>query len=701
MPARRRRATGSRSSSPGATPYPKKGVDASPSAPAGAASPAPPPAAWDGGDPDYAPSPDTALLLLVLLRVVCGALLPSVGDCDETFNYFEPTHYMLYGTGLQTWEHDPRFALRTYAFDGVAAMVGFLAGGFYGEDKTTVYFRTRIVLSAACGACEAFFYAGVMRRFGRRVALFTLLGLLASAGMANAAPALLPNTFTMCGLLLAWSLWLRDRASFGAVAAAALAVLLGFPFAALAVLPMLADMGLRPTLALVGAVGGGGGAGAAASQMARLAAAGAAAAAGAVALAAAVDRHYYGKWTSFVVNTLRYNTGSGSNIFGVDEPLTLPLGVTFYANRVASLLLNFNALAALAALSPVAVAALFARGSPSAPWALSALGQLWLWVGVFLVSRPHFEERFFYFVYPLVPLAAAFSMAFLADVAAAVCGGGGDGGGGGAPVHPRPTPRLAVATFALAGALSASRVAMLRAYYAPPVNAWSFLGGHLVRASGGALTLNALAYPVRLLHSPPPEAAPPSVTVCVGAEWYRFPSSYFLPEAQPGSSGAGGVQLQFLDSGATDMQARAFKTGPGGGHAENSGFNEENRANPEWWWPPARCDFLVDLEHGGNTPEWQPWFAVAGALGENCGGGAQWRALQLPFETPFLLRAGGVFAGVGEARRAGGLTSALRALLNNLVRQSFYVPWLTEAAQVGSLGRYRVLERCKATRGTH
>lgn len=25
-------------------------------------------------------------------------------DCDETFNYWEPVHYLMYGSGLQTWE---------------------------------------------------------------------------------------------------------------------------------------------------------------------------------------------------------------------------------------------------------------------------------------------------------------------------------------------------------------------------------------------------------------------------------------------------------------------------------------------------------------------------------------------------------------------------------------------------------------------
>lgn len=46
----------------------------------------------------------SALSVLVPLRLA-SALLNPVGDCDETFNYWEPTHLLLYGSGMQTWEY--------------------------------------------------------------------------------------------------------------------------------------------------------------------------------------------------------------------------------------------------------------------------------------------------------------------------------------------------------------------------------------------------------------------------------------------------------------------------------------------------------------------------------------------------------------------------------------------------------------------
>ena len=46
----------------------------------------------------------------VILSARLGAAVWSgISDCDETFNYWEPAHFMLYGNGLQTWEYQVPF----------------------------------------------------------------------------------------------------------------------------------------------------------------------------------------------------------------------------------------------------------------------------------------------------------------------------------------------------------------------------------------------------------------------------------------------------------------------------------------------------------------------------------------------------------------------------------------------------------------
>lgn len=36
----------------------------------------------------------------------------TIADCDEVFNYWEPLHLLLYGSGFQTWEYSPLYAIR-------------------------------------------------------------------------------------------------------------------------------------------------------------------------------------------------------------------------------------------------------------------------------------------------------------------------------------------------------------------------------------------------------------------------------------------------------------------------------------------------------------------------------------------------------------------------------------------------------------
>lgn len=51
--------------------------------------------------------------------------------------------------------------------------------------------------------------------------------------------------------------------------------------------------------------------------------------------------------------------------------------------------------------------------------------------------------------------------------------------------------------------------------------------------------------------------APPGINVCVGKEWYRYPSSFFLPELE----GKSRVRLQFVKSGFDGQLPQHFLEG--------------------------------------------------------------------------------------------------------------------------------------------
>ena len=71
----------------------------------------------------------------------------------------------MHGHGLQTWEHSPEFALRSYLYLGlhylVAKPISMLAGDAQG--KLVTFIGTRVALGTASAASEAWLCAEVAR----------------------------------------------------------------------------------------------------------------------------------------------------------------------------------------------------------------------------------------------------------------------------------------------------------------------------------------------------------------------------------------------------------------------------------------------------------------------------------------------------------------------------------------------------------
>ena len=59
----------------------------------------------------WIPNDYTTFKLLVSARL-SAAFWSFISDCDETYNYWEPMHFLIYGKGFQTWEYSPQYALR-------------------------------------------------------------------------------------------------------------------------------------------------------------------------------------------------------------------------------------------------------------------------------------------------------------------------------------------------------------------------------------------------------------------------------------------------------------------------------------------------------------------------------------------------------------------------------------------------------------
>lgn len=65
--------------------------------------------------PGWTPTFLTAFRIIILVRFF-AAMYSGIQDCDEVYNYWEPLHYLVKGTGFQTWEYSPEYSIRSYAY---------------------------------------------------------------------------------------------------------------------------------------------------------------------------------------------------------------------------------------------------------------------------------------------------------------------------------------------------------------------------------------------------------------------------------------------------------------------------------------------------------------------------------------------------------------------------------------------------------
>lgn len=55
-------------------------------------------------------------ITIFFLVNLLAAFYAPIQDCDEVFNYWEPTHYLNHHYGLQTWEYAPEFSIRSWLY---------------------------------------------------------------------------------------------------------------------------------------------------------------------------------------------------------------------------------------------------------------------------------------------------------------------------------------------------------------------------------------------------------------------------------------------------------------------------------------------------------------------------------------------------------------------------------------------------------
>lgn len=518
----------------------------------------------------------SALLSLVILGAVrlSAAAYSIISDCDETFNYWEALHLVLFGNGLETWEYSPQFAIRSWAYIGVHAAIAApfrwlgwskvsvaLTSGIaaYTDPLRThaqpeVFYATRAVLALVSATLEARLVSAVSRSLSPRCGWILLAILASSAGLWSASVAFLPSTFTLYTTTAAITSSLNSRTRdfiLPTTVSFALGALLGWPFSLVLSLPWVFHRVVlsRHALAFIRA-----------AFLSSL-----------IAIPIfCIDSYLYGRPVLVPLNIVAYNvlSGAGPELYGV-EPAWF-----YFAN------LALNAGPVVLALSLTAAPLLLLAPQRRSRISLLILcAPFYLWLGL-LSAQPHKEERFMFPAYTCMALNAALALDAALTIALSP-----------PSILPsafrnfsrRTAPLAATALLAASAAFGLLRGAALVESYSAPL-------AILPHAQLDALEVQANA------------------TLCYGKEWYRFPASFFLPESEAWDD------VRWVKSEFDGMLPKPFVRVPKEGlwitnlahstRALQPGFNDLNREDiAAYVDADTQCDFLVDSDGAAEQAE--------------------------------------------------------------------------------------------------
>ena len=170
-----------------------------------------------------------------------AAFYAPIQDCDEVYNFWEPTHYLTHSYGLQTWEYSPDYAIRSWLYVSLHAIIG-KTGSLFLRSKTGEFYLVRCILALTCAACESKLFSTIAKALNPRVAIMFMMVMLSSSGVFQASTAYLPSSFAMyCSMLgmAAFLDWRGGSKTNAGIMWFGISGLIGWPFAAALVLPLL------------------------------------------------------------------------------------------------------------------------------------------------------------------------------------------------------------------------------------------------------------------------------------------------------------------------------------------------------------------------------------------------------------------------------------------------------------------------------
>lgn len=177
---------------------------------------------------------------------ILAALYAPIQDCDETFNYWEPTHYLSHGYGLQTWEYSPEYAIRSWTYVAFHALIGSFRRLLPFPTKVGEFYFIRYALAFICAVCQTQLFRVVSGTLNPRIALFFMMAMIFSPGMFHASAAFLPSSFAMYTTMLGMAAFINWRGGLRTAQGIfwfAVGGVLGWPFSIALSAPFLFELG--------------------------------------------------------------------------------------------------------------------------------------------------------------------------------------------------------------------------------------------------------------------------------------------------------------------------------------------------------------------------------------------------------------------------------------------------------------------------
>ena len=200
------------------------------------------------------PSPDSGVsssfdqslvaAFCVFLSVnLLAAVYSPIQDCDEVFNYWEPTHYIAHGSGLQTWEYSPEYAIRSWLYSLIHAIPSKVAAALVSKKAYEFYF-IRALLGSICAGCETRLLSTIARTMNPRTAVIFLLAMATSSGMFHASVAYLPSSFAMYTAMMGAAAFMDIKNGLRTTEGIiwfGIGATIGWPFSAALIVPFISD----------------------------------------------------------------------------------------------------------------------------------------------------------------------------------------------------------------------------------------------------------------------------------------------------------------------------------------------------------------------------------------------------------------------------------------------------------------------------